>query len=175
MVVCPICEHAQSGGSECEVCGRRHQDVAEPAPPIAALDGLESTLQPAASAAGTAAMPDLERTGVASVPPPPGMAPPAFEATSVGPVDLPVGALLGIERTGDGAPAEEPTPYPAVVSCRYCRAEADPGEKICNRCGMRLPTAKLRPPEAVGEEARMCSCGVPLRGPRCPSCGARTG
>src|SRR5512142_1905623 len=179
MVVCPVCEHAQAGGSECEVCGAR---LAVPSafldaePPIAPMEGLEPTFQAAVPALAPELFPGLEPTGAAPVPAPPADVLPDIEPTTTAPVDPPVAVLPDMERIGDGVPVEERTPYPAVVVCRYCRTEAAPGAKLCERCGMRLPTAQLPAPEPVGSAGvPMCSCGTPIRGPRCPSCGARTG
>ncbi len=178
MVVCPVCEHPQGAGPECEVCGHRLQALSDAVPSLPALDGLEPTFLPAVRGVSTETepVPGLELTGAAPVPAPPGMIIPDLEPTKTSPVDPPIAALPGVERVGDGAPADEPTPYPAVVVCRYCRTEAGYGERICSRCGMRLPTAAAPAPEpAAGGPERMCSCGLPVRGPRCPSCGARTG
>ncbi len=153
------------------------QAPADAVPSIPPLDGLEPTFLPAVRGGGAAAelVPGLEYTGAAPVPAPPAMVIPDLEPTNTSPVDPPI-AALEVERVGDGVPADEPTPYPAVVVCRYCRTEAGYGERICSRCGMRLPTAAApsTAPAAGGPE-RMCSCGLPVRGPRCPSCGARTG
>lgn len=175
MVVCPVCEHAQAGGPECEVCGRQLEPAPDAAAAVPALDGLESTLQAPAPEAPGAPVPGLELTGAAAVPAPAEPILSELEFTRTAPVDPPVESIPGVERTGDGAPAEERTPYPAVVVCRYCRTEAAIGAKICDRCGMRLPTAALPVPEPGADEpAHLCSCGTPIRGPRCPSCGART-
>ncbi len=175
MVVCPVCEHAQPGGSECEVCGRRLQAPSEAGPPIPLLDGLESTRQPDVLAVDTGPMPELERTSAAPVSAPAAAPVPDLELTGAAPVDPPVAPLPDVERTGDGAPADERTPYPAVVVCRYCRTPAAVGERLCSRCGMRLPIADPAAIELEAEEGvRMCTCGLPVRGSRCPSCGART-
>ena len=178
MVVCPVCEHAQAGGSECEVCGARlpvPPAFPEAEPSIAPMEGLEPTFQAAVPALAPELFPGLEPTAAAPVSDPLPAGIPDLEPTRTAHVDPPVAPLTEVERIGDGAPAEERTPYPAVVVCRYCRTEAALGAKLCERCGMRLPTAELPAPEPLASEARMCSCGTPIRGPRCPSCGARTG
>ncbi len=176
MVVCPVCEHAQDGGTECEVCGRRLQVAAEAAAPIPPLEGLESTLRPGVLADGAGPMPELEQTCAAPVPAPPGPGLPDLERSGAAPVDPPIAPIPDVERTGDGAPADERTPYPVLVVCRYCRTPASVGEKLCSRCGMRLPLAAPAVHVPGPEEGvRMCTCGLPVQGPRCPSCGARTG
>jgi hypothetical protein len=174
MVVCPLCEHAQAGGTECEVCGRRLPAGSPAEGAIPLLDGLEPTRAPAAGVPPPAAFPELEVTshapvGAARTDPVPGL-----EPTPASPVEVAVEPLLGVDRGLDGLPTDGPTPYPALVVCRYCRTEAALGERICARCGMRLPAVALVPPPPAAEESQMCSCGVPVRGPRCPACGART-
>ncbi len=175
MVVCPVCEHAQAGGAECEVCGRVLEVPPDPALPISPLDGLESTLRPGVPSEDAAPMPELERTGAEPVAAPAVPGVPDLERTGAAPVEAAVVQLPDLERSDDGAPADEPTPYPAVVVCRYCRTPAAVGEKLCSRCGMRLPTADVPVVEAGADEVRLCSCGLPVRGSRCPSCGARMG
>jgi hypothetical protein len=174
MVVCPVCEHAQAGGSECEVCGRRLDASLDAALTIQPLDGLEPTFLPSVPAVDAEPIPGLEQTRLEPVAAPITPDIPELEPTRAMPVDPPVAPLPDVDRAGDDVPAEERTPYPAVVACRYCRTEASPGERICSRCGMRLPTADLpaAPPEAE-EALRLCSCGTPIRGSRCASCGAR--
>jgi hypothetical protein len=174
MVVCPVCEHAQAGRWECEVCGRRLEADPDAPPPGAALDGLESTLQAPAPEAPPEVVPGLEPTGAPALPAPAAGLLAEIESTRTSPVDPPVAPLPGVERAADGVPAEERTPYPAVVVCRYCRTEAMLGARICERCGMRLPTAEPPAPEPEADAARLCSCGTPVRGSLCPSCGART-
>ncbi len=173
MVVCPVCDHPQSGRWECELCGRPLSSESAAGPAIPPLDGLEPTGQLAVLGADGESVPGLEptRLGPVDAPAPPI---PDIEPTRAAPVDeLPTATLPDLELP-DGISGDEPTPYPAVLTCRYCRTEAALGERICSRCGMRLPTAD--PPAAAPEpeEARgLCSCGAPIRGPRCPSCGAR--
>lgn len=178
MVVCPVCEHAQAGGWECEVCGRLLQAPPDAALAVASapgLDGLEPTRLSEAAPVAAELVPGLEPTGAQPVERPREELIADLERTGTPPVDPPISAVPDVERVGDDVPGEEPTPYPAVVVCRYCRTEAAPDEKLCSRCGMRLPTARTAAVPPGGEAAvRFCSCGTPVRGPRCPACGART-
>lgn len=174
MAVCPLCEHAQERGVECEVCGRRLPEEPEVAGPVAAMPELEPTVAPPAEVAPADRMPDLEVTSHDPTGAPAAELIPDLERTNTAPVEVEVQPVPDVDRGLEGLPADAPTPYPALVVCRYCRTEAQLGEMLCARCGMRLPTVALVPPP-VEEQGRLCSCGAPVRGPRCPACGARNG
>ncbi len=177
MIVCPVCEHAQAQGTECEVCGRRlgkGPSLADLAiPPV---EGLEPTGHPPIDA-GEERLPELQPTrhaAAAAVDDPT----PDIEATRVAPVDVEVEATPDVERTASGIPGDLPTVLPATLFCRYCRTPAAPGDRICDRCGMRLPVldapaAGRGPEDASVGDAWRCSCGTLARASLCPSCGAR--
>lgn len=182
MIVCPVCEHTQAQGPECEVCGKLLAATpAAPAPAPAALEGLERTAQGGAEVGGVAPMAELEATRHA----PAAMAVedlvPDLEATGAAPVDVAVAATPDVERTAHAAlPEDDGLALPALPVCRYCRTPATADERICSRCGMRLPVlaaAPQAPAGAGGPEGHRCSCGL-LLAPgtaRCPGCGARAG
>ncbi len=178
MIVCPLCEHAQAAGAECEVCGRALEPPVGGAAPVPPLDGLEPTVLPPVREADPEPLPGLEPTRVASDDALPDALPGAaieldLEPTRAAPVEVAADPLPGLELTGD-APAD-PTPLPAITVCRYCRTPALPDERRCGRCGMRLPV--VEGPRAADEpavaEVRRCSCGAPVAGALCPACGAR--
>ncbi len=172
MIVCPVCEHAQPEGAECALCGKRFGGAAT-ATPVAPLEGLETTRHAAGGVALPASIPELEPTRHAAAPLV-ADAVPDVEPTAAAPVDVAAAPLPDLERTQAELPGDGPTPLPAQVICRYCRTPAGAGERICGRCGMRLPVAS--PPAAPVAEAdrpRLCSCGAPVSGALCPSCGAR--
>lgn len=176
MTVCPVCEHAQAAGAECEACGMRLAPGPAGEPAVAPLDGLETTGH-APVDAPEVAIPDLERTahGRVDVDVPPG---PEIEQTRAAPVDVAGEAVADLEPTRQaGLPDDGPTALPFAPTCRYCRTEAAPGERVCSRCGMRLPVVELAlEPIDEGEEtgpAPCPSCGVPASGQRCPTCGGR--
>lgn len=178
MIACPVCEHQQAAGSECEVCGRHLAEGRGTDAPVAPLEGLELTsLDPSGAAALPAA--PIEGLEVTSFEPAeePLLAElvPDLEQTRAEPVEVVPEAVPDVERLEAALPDDLPTLLPLVVVCRYCRTEAGPGERICGRCGMRLP---VPPPSAAAQgglagEPRRCSCGVPVTRSVCPACGAR--
>ncbi len=170
MIVCPVCEHQQAQGAECEVCGRTLARGGAAVPPIPAVEGLEHTSH-GAVAARAERLPGLEPTRhdeSAYVPD----RVPDLDTGRAAPVDVDVPPAPDVERTAVGIPDDGPTAVPALVTCRYCRTLATAEERICARCGMRLPIVEgaVQGPTV---EARLCSCGTPVRGNACPSCGAR--
>lgn len=177
MIVCPVCEHQQAQGAECEVCGKRLvAGVSAADLSIPAVEGLETTRHAPADAVPDAVV-ELEPTlhgptGAAA----PDLTP-DLEATRAAPVDVQVVPTPDVERTAAEIPGDAPTALPAFVTCRYCRTPAMPGERLCGRCGMRLPVF----PDGAGAAAaaaapvRTCTCGTVVRpdAQLCPSCGAR--
>ncbi len=175
MIVCPVCEHPQAQGANCDVCGKRlvaglsAADLA--IPPV---DGLEPTLHMPADALEER-MPDLEPTirgaGGGFVDDPT----PDLEATASAPVDVDAPPVPDLERTDQEIPGDAPTAIPEVVVCRYCRTPAAPGERLCARCGVRLPLVAAAPLGDDPAQLRVCSCGTTVRpdAALCPSCGAR--
>jgi hypothetical protein len=179
MAVCPVCENSQAQGAECDVCGRplpQPLDLEpELEPELPPPEGLETNqLAAAPEGEGLPPMAELERTHHAPAEALAGEPVPDMEATRAAPVEAPVDLVPDLERIGDSIPVDAPTPYPALVVCRYCRTEAALGERLCARCGMRLPAAAPLgggAPAAVAPQ--LCSCGTPVRTSRCPACGAR--
>ncbi len=152
MIVCPVCEHVQAQGAECDVCGKKLLHGAAAIPFVPPVDGLEPTARAAVDVAEER-VPDLD-------------------AGRAAPVDVAGDRVPDLEVGGPAIPDDAPTALPAIAVCRYCRTPALPGERVCGRCGMRLPvfeepSAEQAPPE------RRCGCGVLVSGPLCPSCGAR--
>jgi hypothetical protein len=179
MIVCPVCEHPQDQGSECDVCGKRLVAGISPSDlAIPAVVGLEPTLYLPADAVEER-MPDLEPTlrgsGDASFA---DDRTPDLEATRAAPVDVEASPAPDLERTAAGIPDDAPTLLPEVVLCRYCRTPAAPGERICARCGVRLPVIPALTGATGADELvnlRVCTCGTSVRpgASLCPSCGAR--
>ncbi len=176
MIVCPVCEHQQPQGSECDVCGKRlATGVSERDLAIPAVDGLEPTqharidvaadrvaeLEPTHHAAAAAFVDDVT---------------PDLEATSAPPVDVEETAQVpDLERTAMEVPGDARTELAASPLCRYCRTPSIPGERLCSRCGMSLPVVVSAAAAAAAAALRLCSCGTAVRAgaPLCPACGAR--
>lgn len=175
MAICPLCEHAQATGDECQVCGHKLTGPGTEIAPVAPLAGLEPTRMEAVEIAAET-VPDLEPTRMEAVAVPPEdsswvdamRAAPAQEG-----VADPVPGLEHhrAEPLPDEGPALDPL---APVVCRYCRSTAMPGDRFCSRCGMRL--ARFEPVRMAGAERGelVCrDCGSLGAGPRCRRCGAR--
>lgn len=175
MIVCPICEHRQEAGSECEVCGRHLAAGRGTDAPVAPLEGLEPTgLGATAPPAAGSLLEGLEPTLFERAEEPLLAEVVAdLEQTRAEPVEVAPDATPDVEHLLAGLPDDGPTLLPIVVVCRYCRTEAGPGERICARCGMRLPIPAAAPSAAGAALDHRCSCGVRVTGSLCPSCGAR--
>lgn len=172
MIVCPLCEHAQTEPGECESCGKRLAGMRGTAAQVAPIEGLEPTGYAVAWPPEAAPVDGLEPTSHA----PAGevVSPPLeIEPTRAAPLDVDGPAMDGLERTASEIPGDGPTPFAAFVACRYCRTPALPGERICGRCGMRLPVDAGARGGHAAEVGCVCGCGALVRGGACPACGAR--
>lgn len=172
MIVCPVCEHAQAQGAECEVCGKRLLSGPAAIPFVPPVEGLEPTRHADVDASAPL-LPELEPTRAAGVDVAEDPAP-DLDPGRAAPVDVADDPVPDLERTQDGVPDDGPTAVPAIATCRYCRTPAAPGERVCGRCGMRLPLFEERADEEP-PPPRLCGCGAAVTGPLCPNCGARMG
>ncbi len=173
MVVCPLCEHAQPTGDVCDVCGRKLAGPGAEPLPIAPLEGLEPTRLDAPPSAAPSPLPGLEPTAHPAVNAAL-VAVPDLERGRAAPVAVVPEPLPGVERTEvEPIPGDAPTPEPVAPTCRYCRTPAAPGELLCSRCGMRLPTARGpdEAPSAESQLARCPACGTMTAGAICTGCG----
>ena len=175
MITCPVCEHQQAAGADCEVCGRVLvlQEGAA-GPPVAPLEGLEPTgMNGLAASEWIGSLPELEATLQAPagdvVPDPI----PELEPTRAGSVEVVGDQVPDLEPTAAAASGDPRTELPLFPVCRSCRTPAGPGERLCGRCGIRLPLPPSTVPAAAGAAPRYCSCGAPISRASCPSCGAR--
>ncbi|HZN95251.1 MAG TPA: hypothetical protein VFB81_21215 [Myxococcales bacterium] len=182
MITCPVCEHTQAGGDECEQCGKRFTVRAAAGPVnVPRLAELEPTPHAGGAAEVRAEpIPELESTRVRQGPDLPPLSFPEIELTRQpdgGDADGPPLPDLELGRApDDGVRTEVPW---GAVKCRYCGHEQAEG-RLCDRCGMRLPrfgpdgaAAPAAEAAAVDDGLRVrCKCGSPARpGQRCVNCG----
>ena len=177
MIVCPVCEHPQAQGDECDVCGKRLRAPATVAVTTAPVEGLELTAVVATNtepSIWTTGLPELEATRAAPVAATELLPPPELEPT-VQPraPDAPIAALPELE-TGRYVDTEPKTALATdSVTCRYCKNVQSSGA-ICERCGMRLPRVAQTGSAAVAGEVTCTDCGtVGPPGRLCRACGAR--
>ena len=180
-MICPICEHQQEVGVECDVCGKDLGGLDDLGPPPAApqvLEGLEATVGERVGEIALDSIADLEETrfaaGEVAVESMPDM-----ERTENAPVGAlaadRVADLVDDRAPDDGARTAAPT---GAVTCRYCRNVQADGV-LCEKCGMRLPklalpvrAANVAKPKQSVESVRCRSCGAPAKpGQRCTECG----
>jgi hypothetical protein len=184
MVVCPVCEHQQAFGVECEICGKDLGDLGDLGPPPAAetkMEGLEVTIPDRVGEVAIDRVGDLEARqtvqGPVAVEAVPDLD--VGRAQAVGAVAVEQMTDLSNDRAADdGVRTAAPT---GAVTCRYCRNVQAVG-LICNTCGMRLPKGPVETPAATGAapkpqysrgDVRCRACGAPaIPGERCSECGA---
>ncbi len=180
-MLCPVCEHQQEFGVECDVCGKDLGGLGDLGPPPAAeqrVEGLEQTVGERVGEIAVERIGDLDATGFVT-----------GEVTVIEMNEMertenaPVGALP-VERVADmtedrapddGVRTEAPV---GQVMCRYCRNVQAEG-LICDTCGMKLPkvvasivTVDSGKPKRALEMVRCKACGAPARpGERCSECG----
>jgi ribosomal protein L32 len=184
MIICPMCEHSQAQGSECENCGKKLQQPRQVAPvAVAPLPELEQTHHAGGRAVvASEPLPELDFTRQKAGPDLPAQVLPEMETTRAAPVaQVPVEAVPELDTgraAADGVRTAAPT---GAVVCRYCRNVQAEG-LVCDRCGMRLPRARVAPAaearKAGAEEDtawKPCQkCRTPTRpGKLCTVCGTR--
>lgn len=180
MIICPMCEHPQADGFECEVCGRALLSLDPlPPPPADPVEGLEQTGGGAAGPVAVEAMPEFEASRFAPVLIPVQAAPDVEHTSEVVVGEVPVERMADMseDRAAPVGPATVLSAGP--VQCRYCGQPQGAGA-ICERCGMRLPRKAGVPVVAAApvrrkrepERVRCRKCGAPAKeGGRCGDCG----
>jgi hypothetical protein len=182
MIICPVCDHVQSEGEECEGCGKRFPDLVNTQEPVVApLAELELTHHAGGRVQVDApALPELDLTRLRSGPDLPAMTVPDLELTQSGLTgEVAVAPMTDLD-TGraqdDGVRTAAPV---GAVTCRYCRHVQAEG-LLCDGCGMRLPRVKAAAPVAAkgkgaeGERVHCPSCHVLVwPGRPCIACGTK--
>lgn len=180
-MICPVCEHQQDFGFECDVCGKELGGLdGLGAPPARdeALEGLEPTSSDQLGEVPIERMGDLEVTRFDAVQVAPDVTPDVehTSADDVGEVRVERMTDLSEDRVADdGVRTALPS---GPIICRYCRTPNTSGT-ICERCGMKLPVVAVAPPAADGKiydreelKTRCRKCGAPATaGQRCGDCG----
>ncbi|HEY8212325.1 MAG TPA: hypothetical protein VIG99_32805 [Myxococcaceae bacterium] len=181
MITCPVCDHTQASGDECEQCGKRFAARAAAGGDVPRLAELESTpYDDSDTEIRTERLTDLELTQLRGGPDLPLASFPELERTEPGgivDVDAPPLPDLDAGRApDDGVRTEIPW---GAMTCRYCGHQQVEGI-LCDRCGMRLPSfgsdgaaAAADPAGAIDDDLRVrCKCGSPARpGQHCGNCG----
>jgi hypothetical protein len=174
VITCPVCEHPQEAGAECEVCGRALSTFGAIELPVTPLEGLEPTALNDGSWSGDVdVLPELEPTLQASAGAVAADPIPELEPTLAARVEAPGERVPDLEPTAAPPSGDAPTELPLFLVCRYCRTPAGPGDRLCGHCGMRLQVAPGPPVGAAVVGPRICSCGTPISRSICPVCGAR--
>ncbi|QSQ26809.1 hypothetical protein JY651_18655 [Pyxidicoccus parkwayensis] len=184
MIICPVCDHVQPEGTECDVCGRGFPTQAVVAAPVAPLPELELTPHAGGRVAvQVAVLPELDSTRMKAGPDLPAQVVQDLELTRAPATGAVAVALLPELDTGraedDGVRTAAPT---GAVVCRYCRNTQAEG-LFCDNCGMRLSRARpaatavatAKGPAADDDGWLACStCHTPVRpGKACSECGTR--
>lgn len=181
-MICPVCEHDQPFGTECDVCGKALGGLdGLGSPPVAVerVEGLEVTIPEKLGDVPVQPMGELEASRFARVEVAPDVTPDLVTTAGpqVGEVPVERIAELSVDRVPDDGSR---TPLPAgPVTCRYCRNVQASGS-LCDRCGMKLPVVIVVPDLIVGSvlgtaepvKTRCRSCGAPATaGEKCGDCG----
>jgi len=139
MSVCPLCEHVQETGYECDVCGRRlAADPAGEAVPASPLEGLELT-QAVPAEVDSALLTDLEPTALAPAPPEADREP-ASSAACLYCARVGASGEVFCPSCGVRLPLAPRTASPAGIPelerrCRACGGRF--GGEVCPACGTR--------------------------------------
>ncbi len=182
-MICPLCDHAQRDGFECEVCGRSLLSLEEPPVFVEMTADLQpTTIEEAAPKDylfSTEEIPGFETTNQTPGAVELGPRLTDFEATAnredsalvlaIEPIDD-----LEHERFHDEAPRA--AGVGAVTACPNCGV-AGPAGSHCDSCGAKLPPMPLIVGVAIGGATALCrACGTQGQaGRRCVACGTQLG
>lgn len=178
-MICPVCEHQQDFGLECDVCGKALGGLdALGAPPARTevVEGLEHNASPDVGEVLVERVGELEVTHFAPVQVAEDRTPDVEHNAALAVGEVPVERLsdLSVDRVPDDG-VRTALPQGPIV-CRFCRTP-NAGGSLCTHCGMKLPVVIIVPrnPQAsapTGEKTRCRACGAPATiGERCGDCG----
>lgn len=180
---CPVCEHEQAFGVECDVCGKELGGIGDLGPPpvtVERVEGLEATRNEQLGDVPIERVGELEVTRYDAVTVAPDFTPDVehTQLGAVGDVHVERMAEMAVDRVPDDG-QRTAVNYDGPVTCRYCRNVQATGA-ICDRCGMKLPVVAA-PIAIVGTmvgggdadlKVRCRACGAPAKaGERCGDCG----
>jgi hypothetical protein len=177
MTVCPVCEHQQEVGFECDVCGKDLSGpMADLGPPPVAIErvaGLEQTANDEVGDVGVERVAELELNAMPKVPElprewTPDLQTSRFAAAGNVPIER-VADLTEDRAADDGVRTAAPS---GQVVCRYCK-NVSPAGTVCAHCGMRLPRAlalESTKPQVQLVRCRACGAPGPI-GEQCKECG----
>jgi hypothetical protein len=177
VTVCPVCEHAQEVGFECEVCGK---DLSGPLeglgpPPISieAVPEFEVTTYAPVGDVPTEGFGDLEANAFAKTADAPVNSTPDLETSALPPAgEVAVDRVPDISEDRVADDGQRTAALSGQVTCRYCK-NVQPLGTVCDRCGMKLPTplaTDLEKPVVALVRCRACGAPGPV-GERCKECG----
>ncbi|MFZ5443230.1 MAG: hypothetical protein ACOZQL_24690 [Myxococcota bacterium] len=181
-MICPVCEHQQDFGIECDVCGKALGGLDGLGPPpvmTQQIEGLEVTRLEPVGEIPVQRIGELEVTHHAPVAQVALDRTPDVQHTAeklVGEVAVERVADLSVDRVPDDG--QRTVLQAGAITCRYCRT-VQAGGSFCERCGMKLPTLVIVPEAVTGTllaaddlKTRCRSCGAPATaGERCGDCG----
>jgi len=185
MILCPVCEHPQEQGDECDNCGKKlvaRPEATVATAPIPELEATQVALKGLPVQAERLA--ELELTSLPGGPDLPEQPVPDLEMTRMQAVGTPPPEIVADLETGraadDGVRTE--VSQEAVV-CRYCRTPNPLTNALCERCGMRLQKVSVGVSATKGTDSQLAEgwihcrdCGTPVEsGKACRNCGARAG
>ena len=181
-MICPVCEHQQEFGMECEVCGKEFGGLESLGPPpvqTQAIEGLEVTVPEKIGEVPVEKMGELEVTRFAAVNVAPEIVADVEYTARAAVGDVPIDQVPDMSEDRVPDDGQRTAFDTGPTTCRYCR-NVQPTGTICERCGMRLPVVSVEPVQAIMGKAigdfeskvRCRSCGAPAKaGDRCGDCG----
>lgn len=184
MIICPVCEHHQAQGDECDNCGKKLQAPRPVAVAVAVLPELEQTqLAGGRVPVPVDVVPELEVTRLKAGPDLPPQVVQDLDPTRMDAKALPDMPILPLDELDTGRAEDDGVRTMAFgpVVCPNCSHVQFEESLDCGQCGLRLPRIRQdetprQPGRAAGEQPWVdCPrCRTPNRpGAVCATCGNR--